>query len=86
MQIFAVRELATRMTERRSKVALHVINPGLAKTELTRNSTGVMKYGMAVFKALLARTAEEAGRTLVHAASVGMESHGLYFTNCDVTR
>ena len=35
---------------------------------------------------LLARTAEEASWTLVHAVSVGWESHQLYFTNCDVTR
>jgi retinol dehydrogenase-12 len=86
MQIFAVREIAPRMTEKGSKVALNIINPGLAKTELTRYSTGVIKIVMGVSKVLLARTAEEAGRTLVHAASVGMESHGLYFTNCDVTR
>ena len=86
MQIFAVREIAARMTKENIKVALNVINPGLAKTELARHATGVSKIGMMVAHALLARTAEEASKTLVYAASVGMESHGLYFTNSDVTK
>lgn len=86
MQIFTIREIATRMAEGGSKVALNIINPGLAKTELIRHSTGLARTGMMVLHALLARTAEESSKTLVHGASVGMESHGLYFTNCDVTR
>jgi retinol dehydrogenase 12 len=86
MQIFAVREVAARMTERGSKVALNIISPGLAKTELTRHATGVQRLGMIVSKALLARTAEEGSKILVHAVSVGMESHGRYFTNCDINR
>lgn len=86
IQIFAVREIAARMTENRSKVVLNIINPGLAKTELTRNATGFAKIAIILPMILLARTAEEASRTLVHAVSVGPESHRLYFTNCDVTR
>lgn len=86
MQIFAFREIAARMTERKSKVALNIISPGLAKTELVRHATGVSKISMMVAHALVARTAEEASKHLVHAASVGMESHGLYFVNCDITR
>jgi len=86
MQIFSFREIAARMTERKFKVVLNIISPGLAKTELNRHATGISKIGMMVAQALLARTAEEASKHLVHAASVGMESHGLYFVNCDVTR
>jgi retinol dehydrogenase 12 len=86
MQVLAVREVAARMTKSGSKVALNCVNPGLARTELTRHTSGVTKVGMAVVNALLARSAEEASKNLVYAASLGMESHGLYFTNCDVTR
>ena len=86
MQIFAVREISLKTTENNSKVVLNIINPGLAKTELTRHATGVGKIAMAVMKVILARTAEEASRSLVYGVSVGQESHGLYFTNCDVTR
>jgi hypothetical protein len=74
------------MTESASKVALNSINPGLAKTELTRHTTGVQRITMIVPKALLPRIAEESIKTLVHVACVGRESHGLYFTNCGVTR
>lgn len=38
--------------------------------------------GLTVMKALLARTTEGGSRTLVHAAVVGMESHGKYLSEC----
>ena len=84
MQIFDVRETASRMTEKGSKVALNSINPGFAKTERTRHTTGVQRISMIVPKALLPRVAKEASKTLVRAACVGRESHGLCFTNCVV--
>lgn len=74
------------MSNSNSPVVLNSINPGLAYTALTRNATGKMWLYMKIIRALMARTSEEASRTLVHAANCGPESHGLYFTNCDVLR
>jgi len=40
----------------------------------------ILKVG----RALLAWTAEEGSRTLVHATIAGPQSHGIYINGCDV--
>jgi retinol dehydrogenase-12 len=72
------------MAERNDDVILNVINPGLCHSDLVRDHTGFVKYQMAVLKGLVARTTEMGSRTLVHAATAGPESHGLYFSDCDI--
>ena len=84
--MFAVRELADSIGHKDPQVVINVINPGLAKTALTRDLTGFYKLVIETMKVLVGRTAEEASRTLVHAATTGVESHGRYFVICDVTR
>ena len=86
LQIFAVREIVARMASQQPGVILNNICPGLAKTELARNGTGMKRLMVEGMKILFARSAEEASRILVHAATVGPDSHGLYFTNCDIKK
>jgi len=86
IQIFATREIAAKIADEKPKVVLNVISPGLTKTALTRDATGMMKVAMAISKFLMGRTSEEGSRTLVHAATAGPESHGLYFVNCDLKK
>lgn len=83
-QVFAFREIAERLIKKQSKVIINQISPGLAKTALTRNATGAQGLFLTIFYFLLARTAEESSRTLVHAATAGPESQGRYFSNCDI--
>jgi NAD(P)-dependent dehydrogenase (short-subunit alcohol dehydrogenase family) len=86
LQLLAAREIATRMGKK-PKVVLNIINPGLAKTKLTRNARGFLKWQMIIMKALMARSAEGGSRMLVHAVTdAGPELHGLYFSNCDIKR
>jgi retinol dehydrogenase-12 len=61
-----------------------MINPGLVQTDLARNAKGLYKYFIMTLMFLAARTTEMGSRTLVHAATIGPESHGLYFSDCDV--
>ena len=86
LQIFATREIAAKIADEKPKVVLNIISPGLVKTALTRDATGVTKIAMATAKFLIARTSEEGSRTLVHAATAGPESHGVYFVNCDLNK
>lgn len=83
LQIFASRAVAAKLAEEKSKVVLNIISPGLTKTALSRDATGMTRFAMFVMKSLMGRTSEEGSRSLVHAATAGPESHGLYFTNCD---
>lgn len=86
LQLFAFREIAARLTESHSPIVMNAISPGLVNTELTRNAEGTVRIFMAVLKFFLGRTPEVGSRTLVHAATVGSESHGLYFRSCDIKR
>lgn len=44
-----------------------------------------MYIGYRITRAIFARTTEQGGRTLVHAASQGPETHGQYLSNCQIT-
>lgn len=41
---------------------------------------------MKLMRALLAWTAEEGSRTLVHATTVGRESHGVFISGCKLEK
>ncbi|KAI9880399.1 MAG: hypothetical protein M1830_003439 [Pleopsidium flavum] len=82
LEVFAVRELASKTSQSEPEVAINMLNPGFCHSELLRNATGMQGMVMAGMKALLARTTEEGSRTLVHAAGVGMETHGKYLSDC----
>lgn len=45
---------------------------------------GLASYLLTFAKALVARTTEVGGRTLVHSAAAGDESHGQYMSECRV--
>jgi retinol dehydrogenase 12 len=59
------------------------VNPGLCKTELSRESKS---WTFSLMIALLARTAEQGSRTLTHAAigTDGENFKGEYLSNCKV--
>ncbi|KAL3423280.1 Retinol dehydrogenase 11 [Phlyctema vagabunda] len=86
LQVFAFREIITRSAKKSPRVVINMLNPGLCKTELARNATGLVHVQMVIFKALVARSAEVGSRTLVHAATIGVESHGRYMSDCDVNK
>lgn len=86
LQLFAVREIADKAAKKNPFVILNTLNPGLCYTDLTRNATGPTYYMMKVLRALLAWTAEEGSRTLVHATTVGPESHGVFISGCKLEK
>ena len=81
LSIFSVRALAAKTQNKTPPVAINVLNPGFCYSELTRNVGGLMAWKFTMLKALFARSTEYGSRTLVHAASVGWESHGKYMSD-----
>ena len=82
LEVFFVRELASKTAlNSKSDVIINYVNPGLCHSELARDAG----WGLYVLKLLLARTTEYGSRTLVIAAEAGMESHGQYMSNCQVS-
>ncbi len=86
LQVLAVRKIAAKLSETKPEIVINTINPGLVNTELTRNMEGLLKIFMSILKFLVARSPEVASAILVHAATQGPESQGLYFVNCDLKK
>ncbi|OJJ45785.1 hypothetical protein ASPZODRAFT_152775 [Penicilliopsis zonata CBS 506.65] len=88
IQLLLVRELANKVTlsSQDGHVIVSTVNPGLVKTSIMRHARSIFAISDKIFKALLARTPEDGGNTLVHAASGGDETHGQYLDDCSVGR
>lgn len=63
---------------------MNTVNPGLCTTELTQHLGFVLRNIIGLMRLLLARTAEEGSRTLLHGAVAGTQSHGTYLSECKV--
>lgn len=79
-----MREFARRLSERGSAVTMNYVNPGMCKTELSRNVGPLLRIVFVTVQFFLARTAEMGSRTLLHAAFAGPESHGKYVSACEI--
>jgi NAD(P)-dependent dehydrogenase (short-subunit alcohol dehydrogenase family) len=78
LEVLLVQELAGRT--RGSDVIITMVNPGLCHSALGRDSG----WGLAILKAVLARSTEVGSRTLVAGISTNIEGHGAYMTDATV--
>ncbi|KAE9573991.1 hypothetical protein CGMCC3_g10004 [Colletotrichum fructicola] len=78
LQILVTRELALRLEG--SGVVVNMLQPGMCHSELTREDG----WMTSMLKLVLARSTEVGSRTLVAAASAGIESHGIYMRDGEV--
>jgi NAD(P)-dependent dehydrogenase (short-subunit alcohol dehydrogenase family) len=82
LEVLIVRAMADKKSSTQIPVTINCVNPGLCHSELSRESG----WGLAIMKFFLARSTEQGSRTLVHAASLGPESHGQYSSDCVVAQ
>ncbi|KAB5539318.1 hypothetical protein GE09DRAFT_314072 [Coniochaeta sp. 2T2.1] len=85
IQFYILRELATQLPYEKAGVVINCISPGLCNTGLARNASLKTRFHVRAMNILLGRTAEMGSRTLLHAATVGPESHGKYVADCQVS-
>jgi NAD(P)-dependent dehydrogenase (short-subunit alcohol dehydrogenase family) len=65
-----------------SEVIVNNLCPGLVQTGLDKNLPGVLRVIMGFVRKSAARTVQEGGRTLIHAAVVaGQETNGKFLRN-----
>jgi len=81
MEILFVRAFCERYPESNIPVTVNLVNPGFCHSEFGREGPGFL----AVMRFLLARTTEVGSRTLVHAGTSGVETHGKYRSDCEIT-
>ncbi|KAH7118517.1 hypothetical protein EDB81DRAFT_667994, partial [Dactylonectria macrodidyma] len=87
LEVFLTRSIAAAMHKgphATQPVILNTVNPGLCHSVLDKDVKGVAGTILTVAKALMARTTEVGGRTLVHSTAAGEESHGQYMSACRV--
>ncbi|KAK0621948.1 hypothetical protein B0T17DRAFT_494175 [Bombardia bombarda] len=86
IQLLTMREFANELSKshKNGKVIVSVVNPGFVKTEIMRHAGAMLQVGLKVLRKVLARTTEEGGRTLIHGAEGGEETHGQYLNDCKV--
>ncbi|KAK8076018.1 retinol dehydrogenase [Apiospora phragmitis] len=88
LEIFVVRAFAERYPASASSstgagfpVTLSCVSPGLCHSGLAREQDTL---GFRALKLVLARSTEVGSRTLVHAGSGGVETHGQFLEDCEV--
>ena len=81
MEVFCVRELASKRTADQPAITINMVNPGLCESELSREGNARIK----IMKFFLARSTEKGSRTLVNGTVSGPETHGEYLNMCKVT-
>eukprot|EP01111_Echinosteliopsis_oligospora_P011740 TRINITY_DN3936_c0_g1_i1.p1 TRINITY_DN3936_c0_g1~~TRINITY_DN3936_c0_g1_i1.p1 ORF type:complete len:335 (-),score=69.72 TRINITY_DN3936_c0_g1_i1:33-1037(-) len=84
LNVYMARKIASLI---KSPIAIHLLNPGLCRTELSRDATGMKKRIIETLKFLVGRTAEQGARTLVHAAvheelSLSSGPNGRFWSLC----
>ncbi|KAM0427875.1 hypothetical protein ACHAPT_007334 [Fusarium lateritium] len=88
MSLLVFRELVANLTQPKAgHIVTSMVNPGGVATDITRDEKGFLfKAFVKLSKIVLLRTAEEGGRTLVHAAEGGCETDGGYLDDCQPAR
>lgn len=81
LQVYGVRALAEKRPADKFPVTINCLNPGLCHSELGRDAP---TWGFWFIKLVLARSTEVGSRTLVHAGSLGADSHGQYISDCQI--
>jgi hypothetical protein len=86
IELLATRELASEVIKsgKQGQVIISLINPGSVRTEIMRDAGYWYSLYVAAVRAILSRSCEEGGRTLVSAAEGGKETHGQYLNDCKV--
>ena len=83
LEILTIRELAPAMkASGKPMVILNTLTPGFCHSELMRHAVFPLNLLAWIGKKLIARTTEVGSRTLVAAADAGVDSHGVYMTDC----
>ncbi|KAF7560991.1 hypothetical protein G7046_g3139 [Stylonectria norvegica] len=79
-----VRELSSRLDFTKNGVVINAANPGLCNTGLARYTSTLNRVRVRTLNALIGRTPEMGSRTLLHAGTAGIDSHGNYLSDAQI--
>lgn len=85
IEVLLVREIAaSNILEQPPSIIVNSITPGLCHSDIARDLKGFGAAAFSFVKLLIARSTEHGSRTLVHASSAGIESHGQFLYDCQI--
>lgn len=84
MGLYLARELATAYPVEKTGVIINMVAPGLCSTGLARDTRTWTRTWIGALRSMMARTAEEGSRTMLHGIVAGDESHGKFLSGCKI--
>lgn len=84
VEIYAVRAFAEAYPFEKTNVVMNMVSPGICSTGLARDTRSFMRAAQGAIRMVLARTAEEGSRTILHALLEDGSSHGKHLSGCKV--
>ncbi|KAK5716619.1 hypothetical protein LTR15_009511 [Elasticomyces elasticus] len=88
LTFYATRHLAELSPVAETNVIVTVQTPGVCESDIFRDDAGLLKsVAMKASMAMLARSAEVGGRTLVHAVTpdLPVDAHGRFLVDCQIS-
>jgi hypothetical protein len=82
--MYAVRALADKYPVNKTNVVINMVSPGVCTTSLGRETRLVMRAVQGVIRTVVARTAEQGSRTILHALLADKDTHGKHLSGCKV--
>lgn len=82
--MYAVRAFAETYPFSETNVIINMVSPGLCSTGLARDTRIFVRAMQGLFRAILARTAEQGSRTILHAVIAEESSHGKHLSGCEI--
>jgi hypothetical protein len=82
--MYAVRALADAFPFNKTSVVINMVAPGICSTGLAKDARILVRAMQGMIRALLARTAEEGSRTILHAVVEDEMSHGKHLSGCKI--
>lgn len=79
-----MREFAALHPVEKTGIIMNLVAPGLCSTGLGKEARTFTKIMHSGIKAMMARTAEEGSRTILHGLVAGDESHGKLLSGCKI--
>lgn len=84
VEMYVVREFAAAFPVERTGVVVNMVAPGLCSTGLGHDARTWTRIWVAAVRILLARTAEQGSRTILHGIVAGNTSHGKLLSGCQI--
>lgn len=84
IEIYAIRALSDMFPLEKANVVINMVSPGICSTGLARDGSLFIRAAQGLIRTIVARTAEQGSRTILHALLAEEDTHGKHLSGCKV--